>query len=101
MTAVAARARGLATTVVAADALAAIDRARDAGELAAALARADLRVVAPIDGDAIDRLARDRVAADLAVLARWTDALAPLELDEDRRSLRAIVRGVAAGASAA
>ena len=101
MTAVAARARGLATTVVAADALAAIDRARDAGELAAALARADLRVVAPIDGDAIDRLARDRVAADLAVLARWTDALAPLELDEDRHSLRAIVRGVAAGASAA
>jgi vacuolar-type H+-ATPase subunit C/Vma6 len=99
--AVAARGRGLVTTVVTGDALAAIDRARGPGELAAALAAAQLPVAAPPDADAVDRLARDRIAADLAVLGRWTDALAPLELDEDRHTLRALVRGLAAGAPAA
>ena len=98
MTAVAARARGLVTTVIADDALAAIDRARDPDALAAALARAELRVPGRLDVASIDRLASDRIAADLAVLARWSDALSPLELDEDRRSLRALVRGLAAGA---
>jgi len=52
--------------------------------------------------DAIERAARDRAAADLAILTRWTrerpGALAPIALDEDRRSLRAIIRGLAAGA---
>lgn len=98
MTAIAARARGLATTVASADALAAIDRARDAGELAAALARAGLYISGPPSADAIDRAAAGRVAHDLAVLARWSDAIAPLELDEDRRSLRVLVRGLASGA---
>lgn len=101
MTAVAARARGLVTTLVEGDALAAIDRARDSSELAAALARANLHVSGPQDADAVDRLACERVARDLAVLARWTDALAPVELDEDRRTVRALVRGLAAGAPTA
>lgn len=98
MSAVAARARGLVTSVVAGDQLAAIDRARDSDELAAALARAALQVPGAQDADAIDRFACDRIAGDLAVLVRWTDALAPLELDEDRRTLRALVRGLAGGA---
>jgi vacuolar-type H+-ATPase subunit C/Vma6 len=104
MAAVAARARGLVTTVVSGDALTAIDRARDALELAAALARAGLTLPAGIGDpgtpDTIDRLAGTRVASDLAILARRTDALAVLALDEDRRSLRAIVRGLAAGVAA-
>ena len=98
MTAIAARARGLTTTIVPVDVLASIDRARDAGELAAALAHGDLRVAEPLSADAIDRIASGRIAHDLVVLARWSDAIAPLELDEDRRSLRALVRGLAGGA---
>ncbi|HZJ65276.1 MAG TPA: V-type ATPase subunit [Kofleriaceae bacterium] len=101
MSAVAARARGMLATVVAGDALAAIDHARDSVELAAALARARLGVSGSLDAGAIDRLVSDRIAGDLAVLGRWTDALAPLELDEDRRTLRGFVRGLAAGAPTA
>jgi vacuolar-type H+-ATPase subunit C/Vma6 len=96
--------------VISGDALTAIDRARDALELAAALARAGLTLPAGIGDpgtpdtpgtpDMIDRLAGTRVASDLAILARRTDALAVLALDEDRRSLRAIVRGLAAGVAA-
>jgi vacuolar-type H+-ATPase subunit C/Vma6 len=98
MTAIAARARGLTTTIASADVLASIDRAGDAGELAAALARAELRVAGPLNADAIDRAASSRIARDLAALGRWSDAIAPLELDEDRRSLRALVRGLTSGA---
>lgn len=101
MTAIAARARGLATTVASADALAAIARANGPGELAAALARADLRADlrgGPVTGDSVERIASERAARDLAVLARWSDAIAPLQLDEDRRSLRALVRGLTSGA---
>jgi vacuolar-type H+-ATPase subunit C/Vma6 len=101
MTAIAARARGLATTIASADVLASIDRARDAGELAAALVRADLHVAGPPSADAIDRIASHRIAHDLAVLARWSDAIEPLELDEDRRSLRALLRGLASAAPTA
>lgn len=58
--------------------------------------------VEPLSSDAAEALARGRIAADFAMLARWAtaDELAALELDEDRRSLRAIVRGIAAGAPA-
>ena len=94
MSAVAARARGLVTTVLPREALAELDAARDARELAAVLAHTGLGALHSADD--LDRLARDRVASDLAILARWTDALAAIELDEDRRSLRGIVRGLAA-----
>ncbi|HUJ58669.1 MAG TPA: hypothetical protein VLX92_09255, partial [Kofleriaceae bacterium] len=98
MTALAARARGLGTTVLAGEALAAIELARDREQLVAALAHAG--VPADASPDAVDRCARDRVARDLATLARWSSALALIELDEDRRSLRALVRGLAAGTGA-
>ena len=40
---------------------------------------------------------RDRSERELAVLARWgNNAIAPLELDEDRYTLRAIARGLVA-----
>jgi vacuolar-type H+-ATPase subunit C/Vma6 len=115
MTALAARARGLVTTVVSGDALAAIERAHEATALAAALARAGL--ASPVwtgDASAIDQVVRDRAASDFAILSRHGEAgdparsaiagtapaaapLWPVWLDEDRRSLRAIVRGLAAG----
>lgn len=106
--ALAARARGLTAQVIAGEALAAIDAAPDGPALAEALARADLALPGGAGADAgaaadtIDRLARDRTASDLAILARHDacGALAVIALDEDRRSLRAIVRGIAAGASA-
>lgn len=98
MTAIAARARGLTTTIASVDVLASIDRARDPDDLAAALARLDLHIAGPVTADAIDRIASGRISHDLVVLARWSDAIAPLELDEDRRSLRVLVRGIASGA---
>lgn len=58
--------------------------------------------VQELSADGAERLARARLAHDLATLARWAerDELAVIELDEDRRSLRAIVRGLAAGVPA-
>ena len=100
--ALAARARGLTAQVISGDALAAIDAAPDGPALAEALARAGVALAPGAGPDAIDRLAGDRAASDLAILARHdaSGALAVVALDEDRRSLRAIVRGLAAGTPA-
>ena len=93
-----ARARGLVGRVLDGATLDEIERATRADALASALGIADA------SADAIDRIARVRIAADFAILSRWTrvypDAIAALELDEDRRSLRAIVRGLAASSGA-
>jgi len=98
VSAIAARARGLLCDVLAHDMLAEIERARDARQLVATLAHAGIVLADP---SAIDRVTQDRVARDHAIVARWTDALAPLALDDDRRSVRAIARGMAAGVPAA
>jgi len=95
MSAVAARARGLVTTILTPEVLAEIELARDAPGLATALDHAGLPAEA--DPDAIDAAVRVRTSHDLATLAHWSGALAPLELDEDRRSLRLLVRALAAG----
>lgn len=94
MSAIAARARGLTNQILTADLLAAIELARDAPGLAAALGRAGL----PPEPhpDSLEAVVQRRVAHDLATLAHWSGALAPLELDEDRRSLRIVVRTLAA-----
>jgi len=92
------RARGREAHVLAEPALAEIERAGDAASLAAALERAGL--VAEPTPEAVERSARARLTADLAILARWARArpaaLAAVTLDEDRRSVRAIARGLAA-----
>ncbi len=102
MTAVAARARGLETRLASDALLAEIEHASDVRALAAALGRAGLAEDAA--WTAVEHAVRHRTAAQLAILARWTrdvpDALAAIELDEDRRSLRAIVRGLAAAVPA-
>jgi len=95
MSAVAARARGLTNQLLTPELLAEIDLARDAPGLAAALDRAGLPPEPA--ADAIDGVVERRIAHDLATLAHWSGALAPLELDEDRRSLRIVVRSLAAG----
>jgi hypothetical protein len=87
MTAVAARARGRLAAVIAADA---IDQARDLGELGAVLG-SELA-----GADDVERIVRDRMTSDLAILQRWSARLAIVALDEDRRSLRALVRGLVA-----
>lgn len=98
MTALAARARGLETRLAGDALLAEIERAADERGLAAALGRAGLGE--DVAWTAVDQAVRHRLATQLAILARWTrddpDALVAIELDEDRRSLRAIVRGLAA-----
>ena len=96
---VATRARGRTSTLVAGTTLAELARARDPHALGELLTRAGIGAFPPEgpSADALDRIARDRVASDFAVLDRWTDALGPLELDEDRRSLRVLVRGLAGG----
>jgi vacuolar-type H+-ATPase subunit C/Vma6 len=53
---------------------------------------------------AIERAVRTRLAQDLAILVRWSghrrDDVGTLELDEDRHSCRAMVRGLAGGIAA-
>lgn len=101
-----ARARGLATHLAAEETLADVERARDRVGLAAALGRAGLVTAAsptdPATPEAIDAAARDRAAAELAILERWAGdrvgALAAIVDDEDRRSLRGLVRGLVAAA---
>lgn len=102
---IAARARGLGTRLLSADLLAEIDAAVDPAPV---LARAGL----PLLPDEVDEAAHDRIARDAEILARWSDELgnaparrrtrgplAPLWLDEDRRTLRSIIRGLVAHAS--
>ena len=50
----------------------------------------------------VEDVVRARTEAELALLARWDDddALVPLWLDEDRRTLRAIARGLVANVGA-
>jgi vacuolar-type H+-ATPase subunit C/Vma6 len=98
-----ARAGGLATRSISAAALDAIDRAAHPGALVSALASAGITVPHEADlVELIERFVRDRSATELAILRRWArnrdDALAVILADEDRRSLRSIVRGLVAAA---
>lgn len=102
--ALAARARGLQTRLVPADQLAALAGARDLTDIARRLAAAGYRLPAgPVSARAIERAVRQRTAADLRILARWAGAsggrIDPVFLDQDRRSLRALLRGIAGGTS--
>jgi vacuolar-type H+-ATPase subunit C/Vma6 len=100
----AARARGLAAHLMPPAELAALGRARTTRELAARLAAAGWRPEGTSAQD-LERAGRRLAAQELRVLARWAGprdgALAVLFADEDRRSLRGILRGVAARAPAA
>lgn len=104
-----ARARGRSTHLAAEDALAAIDRASDRAALLGALAQAGWVIAPTTDAlaaaRALDEAATARATAELALLTRWaaarTAALAVIVADEDRRTLRGVVRGLAAAAAPA
>lgn len=103
-----ARCRGLASHLVSRDATLEMARATTMPALAAHLERAGM----PVASDELDqprsleRAVRASVGRELARLARWLDdamppeCAAPLLDDEEVRSLRALLRGAAAGAPA-
>jgi vacuolar-type H+-ATPase subunit C/Vma6 len=94
-----ARARGLATHLIGPRRLAALAGCADLGALADALRALDFPVPADAAADAavLERAARRRAAAALAILARWAarrpGVTAVLCDAEDARSVRALVRG--------
>lgn len=98
--ALAARARGLSTRLYDEDAVVAAERAHDRGALTAALAHLGL-VVADAAPATIEAALRARDRDERVILARWSEdgrALRWLSDAEDRRSLRTVIRGVAASA---
>ena len=101
-----ARARGLATHLLGEDALAALGRCPDLTALARALEeRGVLRDPVAAPGAAALELALRRAAAgEVRLVRRWLGSrseLVAVALDaEDRRSLRALLRGAVSGASA-
>lgn len=100
-----ARARGLATHLLARNDLDALARAPDTGTLADALRAHGFPVTeGERSPEALDLAVRRTAAARLRVLARWAGprarALTVLFEEEDRRSLRAMLRGAVQGASA-
>ncbi len=102
--ALAARARGLETRLLSAEQLDGLAGAHDLADIARRLAAAGVRLPAgPVSLRGIERAVRQRTASDLRILARWASAtggrLDPLFLEQDRRSLRALLRGIAGGAA--
>ena len=102
---VVARARGLSSRLLDRDHIAALAHVPDLRHLAGALAERygpmpDEATGSPIAMEQVVRLA---VARELDVLCRWCGArvrfIAPLLEEEDRRTLRSLVRRIAAGAS--
>ena len=100
-----ARARGLATHLLTRPELDAFAEAPDLAALAEALRRRDYPVEeGPVTAAGLELALRRAAAARLRILARWagprTSALAVLFEDEDRRSVRALLRGAVQGAPA-
>jgi len=102
-----ARARGLALHLLTRDELGQLTGSRDPEELASRLHRAGFGEGQPgrgADASSLELFVRRAAAARLALLARWcgkrTERLIVIFEDEDRRSLRALLRGASAGAAA-
>jgi vacuolar-type H+-ATPase subunit C/Vma6 len=95
-----ARARGLSTDLLGRDRLRELAASPDLPAFAASLRNLDFAVPEECERSPVmlDRQARRMAAGRISVLARWADhrvpLLAPLIEDEDRRSLRAIIRGI-------
>ncbi|NJD62930.1 MAG: V-type ATPase subunit [Deltaproteobacteria bacterium] len=101
-----ARARGLALHLLSRDELGELAASRDPDELASRLQRAGFGEGLPGRGAAASSLelaVRRTAAARLALMARWcgkrSERLTVIFEDEDRRSLRALLRGAVAGAA--
>jgi vacuolar-type H+-ATPase subunit C/Vma6 len=98
------RARGLSSHILSASRCAALCNARTVAEFAQQLANLGIAGMpaadAPADEHALELILRRRAGARLQELATWAgrrrDLLAPIFDDEDRRALRALVRGAVA-----
>ena len=101
---VSARARGLATHLLSASEWRGLAQVSDWSALAARLeqAREPLPLHGPSTANTVERAVRQRAGERLALLARWCshreELLEVIFGDEDRRSVRALVRGAAARA---
>ena len=102
---VVARARGLSSRLLDRDHIAALARVPDLRHLAAALADRYGPMPDEASGNptAMEQVVRLAIAGELDVLCRWCGprlrSIAPLLEDEDRRTLRSLVRRIAAGAT--
>jgi vacuolar-type H+-ATPase subunit C/Vma6 len=100
-----ARTRGLGTHLLERTQLEDLAPAVDLADLARRLAALGIRVEHGAEDDPIEweREFRRRAGALLAILARWAGprvaALEVIYLDEDRRTLRALLRGLVSGAA--
>ena len=102
-----ARVRGLTSRLLGRDQLARLATSRDLRALASSLADGaygPLPEAASIDPEALERAVRRTAAERLRVVEKWSgersSLLVPMFEDEDRRNLRAIIRGIAAGTPA-
>ena len=101
-----ARARGLSLHLLGDEQLAAIERAASGGALVSSLVRAGFAASAIGGGSpaAVEAALRARDRVERAIIDRWAegarDAVDVVDADDDRRSLRAMIRGAAAGAPA-
>jgi len=95
-----ARVRGLGTRLAGRSTVLEWSRARDLTQLAAAVASAYADQPVEASPEALELMARRFAARLVRILARWSGdrraCLTPLFLDEDRRSVRALLRGVVA-----
>lgn len=101
-----ARARGLATRLIARHALESLAEADDPGAFARALARQDAAMHAigdPPDVFAVQRAIEQNAHRHVETLRRWQrrrpGVLDVVDAQQDRRSLRALLRGAAQGAA--
>ncbi len=102
-----ARARGLALHLLTRDELEQLTGSRDPDEMASRLRSAGFGEGLPgrgADAPSLELAVRRAAAARLALVARWcgnrTGRLIVIFEDEDRRSLRALLRGASAGVAA-
>jgi vacuolar-type H+-ATPase subunit C/Vma6 len=100
-----ARARGLSGRLLDREARRSLAQTADLRELSAALDKAGFLVSAPtaaVTPGLLEKAVRRRAAADMAIMAHRCASRAPLLQivfeDEDRRSLRSLVRGAVQGA---
>ena len=103
-----ARVRGLSGHLLGRSQLVDIARSRDLIQVAASLDEAygpASAIVAGSSADQLENAVRRAAARYVRTLTRWCGSrvryLEPLFLDEDRRSVRAVLRGAAAGTSSA